>query len=270
MFPFSMPSSQIKWWIWAVACETASAHSFSTSMLRFTLFGFPIQIHGMFWLNTALMGGAIGADSPERFRGLLAWVVAVLLSVLIHELGHALAMRNYGDHRVGIVLYAFGGLAMGSKPRTRQEDFLVSAAGPGLEILAGLAVGWSITLWPPPWLWLHQMLDAFTVVSIFWALLNLVPVLPLDGGRLCQAYLGPGRQRQVLTISIVCAVCLALLSVVGDLWLRLQNGVLNLLDIDTVTRVGSGLFTLLMFGMLAWNNWKELQNEPQIPWMNAR
>jgi Zn-dependent protease len=239
-------------------------------MLRFTLFGFPIQIHGMFWLNTALMGGAIGADSPERFRGLLAWVVAVLLSVLIHELGHALAMRNYGDRRVGIVLYAFGGLAMGSKPRTRQEDFLVSAAGPGLEILAGLAVGWSITLWPPPWLWLHQMLDAFTVVSIFWALLNLVPVLPLDGGRLCQAYLGPGRQRQVLTISIVCAVCLALLSVVGDLWLRLQNGVLNLLDIDTVTRVGSGLFTLLMFGMLAWNNWKELQNEPQIPWMNAR
>jgi len=239
-------------------------------MLRFTLFGFPIQIHGMFWLNTALMGGAIGADSPERFRGLLAWVVAVLLSVLIHELGHALAMRNYGDRRVGIVLYAFGGLAMGSKPRTRQEDFLVSAAGPGLEILAGLAVGWSITLWPPPWLWLHQMLDAFTVVSIFWALLNLVPVLPLDGGRLCQAYLGLGRQRQVLTISIVCAVCLALLSVVGDLWLRLQNGVLNLLDIDTVTRVGSGLFTLLMFGMLAWNNWKELQNEPQIPWMNAR
>lgn len=239
-------------------------------MLRFTLFDFPIQIHWIFWLNTALMGGGMSATSPEEFRGLLAWVVAVLLSILIHELGHALAMRNYGDRRVGIVLYGFGGLAIGSKPRTRQEDFLVSAAGPGLQILAGLAVGWSMTLWPPSSLWLHQLLDAFTVVSIFWALLNLVPVLPLDGGRLCQAYLGPRKQRQVLTISLACAVSLAVLSVTSDLWLRLQDGVLSLLDIDSSIRVGSGLFTLLLFGMLAWNNWKELQNEPQIPWMNAR
>lgn len=239
-------------------------------MLQFTLFGFPIQIHWIFWLNTALMGGGMSANTPEQFRGLLAWVAAVLLSILIHELGHALAMRNYGDRRVGIVLYAFGGLAIGSKPRTRQEDFLVSAAGPGLQILVGLAVGWSMTLWPPPWLWLHQMMDAFTVVSIFWALLNLVPVLPLDGGHLCQAYLGPRKKRQVLLISITCAVALALLSVTSDLWLGLQNGVLNLLDIDADIRVGSGIFTLLVFGMLAWNNWKELQNEPQIPWMNAR
>ena len=239
-------------------------------MLRFTLFGFPILIHGMFWLNTALMGGAFTSDTPEKFRALLAWVAAVLLSILIHELGHALTMRNFGDRRVGIVLYAFGGLAIGSKPRTRREDFLVSAAGPALQILAGLAVGWSITLWPPPWLWVHQMLDAFTVVSIFWALLNLVPVLPLDGGRLCQAYLGPRKQRQVLVISIACAVTLALLSFVGDLWRGLQVDVLNLLDIDAGTRVGGGIFTLLLFGMLAWNNWKELKNEPQIPWMNAR
>lgn len=240
-------------------------------MLRFTLFGFPVQIHGMFWINNALMGGALSAgNSPEAFRSVLAWVVAVLLSILIHELGHAMAMRNYGDRRVGIVLYAFGGLAIGSKPRTRQEDFLVSAAGPGLEILAGLAVGWATTLWPPPSLWLRQMLDAFTVVSIFWALLNLVPVLPLDGGHLCQAWLGPRKRRQVLIISLTCAVVLALLSVTSDLWLGLQNGVLNRLEIRAHTRVGSGIFTLLVFGMLAWNNWKELQNEPQIPWMNAR
>ena len=95
-------------------------------------------------------------------------------------------------------------------------------------------------------------------------------MLPLDGGHLCQAYLGPRKRRRVLTISIVCAVSLALLSAVGDLWVRLQDGVLKLLDIDAGIRVGSGIFTLLLFGMLAWNNWKELQNEPQIPWMNAR
>lgn len=239
-------------------------------MLRFTLFGFPILIHWMFWLNSALMGGALSASSPEQLRGLLAWVVAVFLSILIHELGHALTMRNFGDRRVGIVLYAFGGLAQGSQLRTRREDFLVSAAGPGLQILVGLAAGWSISLWRPPFLWLHQMLDGFTVVSIFWALLNLVPILPLDGGRLCQAYLGPNKQRQVLTISIVCAGALALLSFERDLWLGLQNSVLRLLEIRVGNRVGGGIFTLLIFGMLAWNNWKQLRNEPQIPWMNAR
>ncbi|MDB6003219.1 MAG: peptidase, partial [Prosthecobacter sp.] len=204
-------------------------------MLRFSLFGFPILIHWMFWLNTALMGGAIGADSPERFRELLAWVVAVLLSITIHELGHALTMRNYGDRRVGIVLYAFGGLAQGSMPRTRSQDLMVSAAGPALQILVGLAVGWSITLWQPPTLWLHQMLDGFTVISIFWALLNLVPVLPLDGGRLCSAFLGPNKQRQVLTISMISAVALAVLSFQSDLWLGLQNGVLSLLEIRAHT-----------------------------------
>ncbi len=239
-------------------------------MLRFTLLGFPVLIHWMFWLNTALMGGALTASSPAQLRSLLGWVVAVFVSILIHELGHALTMRNYGDRRVGIVMYAFGGLAQGSQPLRRNEDMLVSVAGPALQVLVGLAVGWSMTLWPPSSLWVRQTLDAFTVVSIFWALLNLVPVLPLDGGRLCAAWLGQGRSRQVLTISLVCALVMAALSFNNDLWGGLQNKVLGLLDIHARTRVGGGIFTLLLFGMLAWNNWKQLRNEPQIPWMDAR
>ncbi|MFN0077377.1 MAG: site-2 protease family protein [Prosthecobacter sp.] len=239
-------------------------------MLRFTLFGFPILIHWIFWLNTALMGGALSANSPEQLRGLLGWMVAVFLSILIHELGHALTMRNYGDRRVSIALYAFGGLAQGSNMLTRKEDLIISAAGPGLQILFGLAVGWSITLWRVSSPWLHEMLDAFTVISLFWALLNLVPIVPLDGGRLCLAWLGPGKQRQALTISLVCAAAMAAISFERDLWLGLQNSVLRLLDIRAGTRVGGGMFTLIFFGMLAWNNWKQLRHEPQIPWMNAR
>lgn len=239
-------------------------------MLRFTLFGFPVLIHWMFWLNAALMGGALSASSPEQLRGLLGWMVAVFLSILIHELGHAFTMRNCGDRRVGIVLYAFGGLAQGSNHLTRKEDLLVSAAGPGLQILFGLAVGWSITLWRVPSPWLLAMLDSFTIVSLFWALLNLVPVVPLDGGRLCQAYLGAGKQRLALTISLVCSVALALLSFQNQLWIGLQNSVLDLLDIRAGTRVGGGVFSLILFGMLAWNSWKQLRHEPQIPWMNAR
>ena len=239
-------------------------------MLRFTLFGFPVFIHWMFWLNTALMGGALGATTPEQMRDVACWMAAVFLSILIHELGHALTMRNYGDRNVGIVMYAFGGLAQGARRLTRHEDIMVSAAGPALQILVGVAAGWSITLWRPVSPWAAEILDAFTVVSIFWALLNLIPVVPLDGGRLCGALLGANRWRQVLTMSLVCAATMALLSFVGNLWLQLQDLVLNTLDIRASTRVGGGMFTLIFFGMLALNNWKQLRNEPQIPWMNAR
>ncbi len=239
-------------------------------MLRFSIFGFPVLVHWMFWLNTALMGGALWANTPAEMRRLVGWIVAVFLSILIHELGHALMMRNYGDRRVGVVMYAFGGVAQGSRRLARNEDILVSAAGPGLQILVGLTVGWTISLWQPPTLWLWETLDSFTVVSIFWALLNLVPIVPLDGGRLCAAFLGAGKLRQVLTISMVCAAGLALLSFRDQLWLNLQDTVLDVLDIDAGTRVGGGIFTLVLFGMLAWNNWKQLRNEPQIPWMDAR
>lgn len=240
------------------------------AMLRFPLFGFPVMIHGAFWLNSALMGGALYATTSAQLSALLGWMVAVFLSILIHELGHALVMRNFGDRRVVIQLVAFGGIAQGSQLRTRREDFIVSAAGPVLQILAGLAVGWTITLWQPPSPWLHRMLDGFTVVSIFWALLNLLPVVPLDGGHICQASTGPGRQRQVLVISLVCSVALALLSFQDAFWLGMQTRILSLLDIHARTRVGGGLLPLIIFGLLAWNNWKQLRNEPQIPWMNAR
>lgn len=239
-------------------------------MLRFTLFGFPVFIHWMFWLNSALMGGALTASSPEELSGLLAWMSAVFLSILIHELGHALTMRNYGDRRVHITLFAFGGLAQGSQWHTRKQDIMVSAAGPALQILAGLAVGWSVTLWHPSSIWLLQFFDSFTIVSIFWALLNLLPIVPLDGGRLCMALLGPQKQRQALSISLVCAIVMAALSFQDKFWLSLQRSVLSLLDIHSGTSIGGGIFTLIIFGMLAWNNWKQLQNQPQIPWMNAR
>lgn len=237
-------------------------------MLQFRLLGFPIVIHWIFWLNTALMGGALGADSPEAFRGMLAWMLACFVSILIHELGHALAMRSFGDRSVAIVLYAFGGFARGSRLFTRSQDLQLTAAGPGLQIACGLAVGWAMTLWRIPSPWLREAADAFTVVSLFWALLNLVPILPLDGGRLCAAFLG--RMRPALVISLVCAVLLAFSGMQDRLWLDMQNTILQTIDIRAHTRIGGGIFTLIFFGMMALNNWKQLQGEPQIPWMDAR
>lgn len=237
-------------------------------MLRFTLFGFPVFIHWMFWLNTALMGGALGASSPEAFRGVIGWVIAVLVSITIHELGHAFAMRSFGDRRVGIVLYAFGGYAQGSRLYTRAQDIQLTAAGPGLQMAFGLAVGWAMTIWRVSNPWLRDVCDAFTVVSIFWALLNLVPILPLDGGRLCAALVG--KIRTALIISLVCAIAIAVSSLDNRGWVDMQTRILEIIDIHAYTRIGGGMFSLIFFGMMALNNWRQLRGEPQIPWMNAR
>lgn len=204
-------------------------------MLRFSLFGFPITVHWMFWLNTALLGGAIGASTPAEMRALAAFMIAAFLSVLIHELGHASVMRKFGDRNVQVVLYAFGGYAQGSRWFSRWQDILLTAAGPGLQIAAGLAVYFAMGIWQPPSGWLGYLAAQFIFVSIFWAILNLVPILPLDGGRLCSAI--TGRPRLALRISLVTAVVLA----AGFLYL------------------GYGLFTPIFFGMLAYNNWQQMQ-----------
>lgn len=204
-------------------------------MLRFSLFGFPITVHWMFWLNTALLGGAIGASTPAEMRALAAFMIAAFLSVLIHELGHASVMRKFGDRNVQVVLYAFGGYAQGSRWFSRWQDILLTAAGPGLQIAAGLAVYFAMGIWQPPSVWLGYLAAQFMFVSIFWAILNLVPILPLDGGRLCSAI--TGKPRLALRISLVTAVVLA----AGFLYL------------------GYGLFTPIFFGMLAYNNWQQLR-----------
>lgn len=216
-------------------------------MLRFSLFDFPIVIHWFFWVNIALLGGALDASSPRRMQALAGWMLAAFVSVLIHELGHAFAMRRFGDRRVGVLLYAFGGVARGSRWLSRREDILVSAAGPALQLAAGFLLDVLVGGARMSSVFVASFAGSFIQVSIWWALLNLLPIQPLDGGHICRAFLGQGRLRLSLVISLVCACGMALYT--------FQHG---------------GLFITLLFGMMAFNNWRELQGQPQVPWMEAR
>ena len=217
-------------------------------MLQFSLFGFPIRVHWLFWLNTALLGGALQAQTPEQMRLVAVWIAVAFLSILIHELGHALVMRRLGDRRVEIILYAFGGLAAGSTWRSRREQIWVSVAGPGAQILVGLLV-WLLALSLPPGpLLVRYAIGNFLFVSFFWAVLNLLPVLPLDGGRITEAVLGPARERTTLNVSLLCAAALAFYMIA----------------------VERQLFAAIFFGMLAYNNYQALNRRPEVPWMNVR
>ncbi|MBI1899784.1 MAG: peptidase, partial [Planctomycetia bacterium] len=65
--------------------------------LNFRLLGFPVRIHPFFWLSTVLLGtyGGRLAEKETAIR-VLAFVLAAFISILVHELGHALTIRWYG------------------------------------------------------------------------------------------------------------------------------------------------------------------------------
>ena len=107
--------------------------------LRWRMFGIPVRVHPMFWLVTLVMGeGAFRMGVAF----LLIWVGCVFVSILIHELGHALTFLAFGV-RSQIVLYGFGGLAIGGDQLDhRWQRIAVSAAGPVAGFLfLGLVFG---------------------------------------------------------------------------------------------------------------------------------
>lgn len=208
-------------------------------MLRFSFLGFPVIIHWVFWLNMALLGGVFTAtNNPEEMQRVLVWVVAGFLSIFIHELGHALTMHHYGARQVHIVLHGFGGYALCEIPFNRGQSFFVSGAGPFLQIVAGVAMWWLMDFWQPNQKLGVYFMAAFVNVSLFWAILNLFPVIPLDGGHIMQAILGPRRLKTALIISMVCAAGFVVLA---------------------LTR--QSFISAIFFGLFAFNNWKQLRGE---------
>ena len=119
----------------------------------------------------------------------LAAAAGVLLSVWIHEMGHALMAARW-NLRPQVVLGAIGGFCQHDRAETDGQDAAIIAAGPGIQILAGvlLAAIWAGLGAAAPDIAMHPVLyafgSAFLLVSILWGAINLLPIWHLDGGRL--------------------------------------------------------------------------------------
>src|SRR5690606_15236505 len=95
--------------------------------LRWRMFGIGVRVHPTFWLFSLLMGWQFMERSPWL---VLIWVLATFVSILIHEMGHVIAGRIFGSPG-NIVLYSFGGLAIGSYQYARAwQRIIISLAGP--------------------------------------------------------------------------------------------------------------------------------------------
>lgn len=231
----------------------------SQADLSFHVLGFPVRVSPWFWGVTVLMavGGRDRADPVD----VLTWVVVVFVSILVHELGHAVLQRRYGG-RPRIVLYGFGGLAISDDSgRSPLTQILISLAGPIAGFLFAVVtiaairlsghavqfgalpgmVGKLIPAWEP---YASPVVNALVFyllyVNIFWGLVNLLPVYPLDGGRV---------SRELFTLRQPYR------GIVRSLWL--SAAVAAAFAIFSLTR--SAYFVAFMFGYLAYANYQTLQ-----------
>lgn len=147
----------------------------------------PVTVRGSFLVIAALIG-FVGVGSVEET---VAWIAIVFVSILIHELGHAITARIYGSE-VAIELNGLGGLTRWSLPRgelTPGRRSVIAAAGSALGLLFG-GVVWLLAVQFGPYTPLAAfILRSLIYVNVFWGLVNWLPIRPLDGGHLLESLL---------------------------------------------------------------------------------
>jgi len=241
--------------------------------INFSLFGFPVRVHPLFFLAPLLFGRGLIGDGNIGVS-LLVVTFVFFVSILFHELGHTWAFRYFGiDSR--IVLHWMGGLAVpernswqnGGRSASRMthgRQMVVSIAGPLANVVLaiavlgiGVAIGGElqpgILLGFIPVFWLDFANTAFNgneyfdllfyatiILNLLWAIFNLVPVYPLDGGQLARAFMQKIDPTDGLKNS-----------------LYLSIGAAALLAVFAVSK--SSTIMAIFFGFMAYSSWQSLQ-----------
>ena len=151
------------------------------SLQLFKLFGIPVGAHWTFLFALAWMmlsgGGLIG----------LAFGLLLFGSVLLHELGHSLVAQRLRVPIEGIDLHLFGGVAkMAGPPRSPRDEMWIAIAGPIVSLLLAVGFsGWTFLQPEAAPAWVSWIAGANWMLGLF----NLLPALPMDGGRVFRAWL---------------------------------------------------------------------------------
>jgi Zn-dependent protease len=155
-------------------------------------FGIPVFISPYWFLIAGLFvflyaRGLYSVPGNLRYPVAAAFVVLLYASVLVHELSHSVVARAFGLPVRRILLYPLGGFSeIEREPPTPGREFLVSAAGPAISLAlaaAGYGVARAVDAAGVLSVLLGQLVFANVLVGIF----NLLPGLPLDGGRMLRA-----------------------------------------------------------------------------------
>lgn len=176
--------------------------------LPFRLLGIPLYLEWSFLVIVPLLALSIGSrvgpmgqifglpDSYSLTDGAMPYLLGLtaalglFLGVLLHELGHAVAARAYGVRVERISLWFLGGVAQFEQmPRQRLSEAVVALAGPAVSFLLAALCWLSLLFIPPDLTPLRFILLYLTSMNLLLGLFNLLPALPLDGGRVLRSVL---------------------------------------------------------------------------------
>ena len=217
-----------------------------------TMFDIPIRVHWSWLIGFALITMLIASGGlpfiSVRLTETQEWVIAgvvtlcLFLSVLAHELAHSLTAKRLGYSVISITLMIFGGVSLIRELRSRaSHDFLIAAAGPAMSLAIGIAASVLYFVYRDPFATgssalLQGILFYIGLQNIALAVFNMLPGLPLDGGRVLQSAVWgltrnrrfaahmAGRAGQVLAIAMIIAGVVLIIrngDLTSGLWLML-------------------------------------------------
>lgn len=212
--------------------------------VKFSIVRIPVTVRASFLLIAALLG-----LRANRLDLLFIWIAVIFVSILVHELGHALTARNFGSE-VAIELNGIGGLTSwtvpdgGIGPGTRA---LIAAAGSATGLVFGGLV-WVVSAQFAPYENLVGFaLENLIIVNVFWGLLNWLPIRPLDGGHLFTSLLEKIAPKNAERIANATFMVTAVLALVAALRFRL-------------------IFVALISGWLVWGELSRgRERRPKVP-----
>ena len=216
------------------------------------LFDIPIRVHWSWLIGFALLtwlissGGlpfiSIKLTATQEVIIAVIVTICLFLSVLAHELAHSLTAKRLGYSVLSITLLIFGGVSVIAETRSRSShDFMIAAAGPGMSLLLGIVASILYFVYRDPFAtggaaMLQGILFYIGLQNIALAIFNMLPGLPLDGGRVLQAVIWAitgnrrfaarfaGRAGQVLAVAMMVGAAYMIFArqdLSGGLWLFL-------------------------------------------------
>jgi Zn-dependent protease len=195
--------------------------------------GIAIRVHATFLFVVAL--GAVEWGLQHGPRGAVfgaVLVLALFACVALHELGHSLVAQRLGVSVREILLLPIGGIArLSREPKTALHELLIAVAGPAVNVvIAVVLIGLALIGLGPTWFstgaFMHEFvgppsalgfLAALIVSNVGLAVFNMVPALPMDGGRVFRALLSfpLGKLRATLVAAAVGQVLAAAIGLAG-------------------------------------------------------
>ena len=149
---------------------------------------------------------AIGVGDEQSGPSTAVYIIALFVSVLLHELGHAIVARRYGIATLEIVMFPIGGISRPERTPKANEEMWIALAGPLVNLIIGIALWFGVaarqgyvSLED-----LRQPTDAnlaerIAIGNLILCLFNLLPALPMDGGRILRAIMARKRPMEEAT-----------------------------------------------------------------------